>query len=233
MKSNEDDNISLIIVSLILILIFWSWLSISFASSAKSNVIVPCPRGQCATNVQTGSKRCPIDFNETIYLDPSQEVCNPPNACTNPATPYPVFNDFSTGLGICPNNICPCTATKSCPSYSMVLFDFMTTPVTQTVGGNVALGGTILKPSSTQTCTIGSEDLVFLNCTGYIEQCVNTNPCMSGILSFIPDPLETPEEFMQRDNKTRFPLSCIPGNACPVGYPIYDFSTGISKCLQP
>lgn len=93
------------------------------ASDNRSSFTITCATGQCATNIQSGFKTCPAS-NDSISIDPSQFVCNSPNVCDNPLTPYALQSDGSTNInGICENNTqCPCLRVSQCPEYILSIF---------------------------------------------------------------------------------------------------------------
>lgn len=93
------------------------------SSDKRTSTTFACGIGQCATNLQSGFKTCPPS-NESITIDPSQEVCNSPFVCDNLLTPYALQSDGSTDLnGVCePNVQCPCLAISQCPEYVLSAF---------------------------------------------------------------------------------------------------------------
>ena len=109
-----------------LYLLFSSGFSTNEPGNSPDNRIpltVPCPIGQCATNLFTGYKICPGSTG-TAYINPEQEVCNSQFVCDNPITPYAVNADGSTNLyGVCePGVACPCLRVLQCPEYIISAF---------------------------------------------------------------------------------------------------------------
>jgi hypothetical protein len=65
-----------------------------------------------------------------VLFDPTYEVCNPPDACTNTNTPYAVLFDQSTDVnGVCDSKNCRCVNNLTTSSFAQVLF--------QVSGGNI------------------------------------------------------------------------------------------------
>jgi hypothetical protein len=144
-KSEKRQNLIIPLISIsilvlfIIILLFIVWREI-FAKPFS----VACPLGLCATNIYTGEKRCPSNNIEVISSDPTYEVCNVANACTNITTPC-LYYDTTIGTvcpgdplykqinGICPNTpsahpvssttSCKCMSLKFCPNFATVYFN--------------------------------------------------------------------------------------------------------------
>lgn len=232
--NNSDDDSTIILISLILVVAFFVFIFFKLGSNRLDLVYYPCPIGECATSLTTGNKRCPTNLQEFIYFDPSQEVCNPAPACTNPQTPYAVQNNGTVDInGICQNNsMCRCVNKISCPNYSTVIFTVGNGLYEQTSGGNVLTGGFEFVPLENQTCIIDPTSVSKLGCTGTVEQCLQKNPCVQGVLTIIPPDGVSPTDFNQYANKFSFPLTCMPGKVCTKGINIYNYSTGKSDCVE-
>lgn len=94
-----------------------------------------CPVGKCATNLLTGTKRCPIEDDGHVLYDTEKEVCNSKYLCENKLTPYAKMSDESTSSdGVCQcilynkdgtcakRSICPCLRKAQCPNYVLTTF---------------------------------------------------------------------------------------------------------------
>lgn len=130
-------------------------------SDIRPDSIGTCPIDQCATNLFTGVKRCPVPGGQ-IDLDLATEVCNSRTLCDNPVTPYAIQNDGSTDIsGACdPGVECRCSRINRCPEYVAAAFTTnggnpyqsldgqrLTFPQTSTRG----LSGTIEYPNPSTT----------------------------------------------------------------------------------
>lgn len=91
-----------------------------------------CNRGQCAINLTTGIKRCPLGENTIIY-DQRIEACTNKFSCDNQKLPFPVLSDGSTGkTKYCEKGVeCRCQKVPLCPSNNLSYFNFITVPITK------------------------------------------------------------------------------------------------------
>jgi len=114
----------IIIIIFILVMLYLLLISGFETKSNNTSLNITCPEGQCGTDLFTGFKTCPTNF-ESIVINPSQSVCNNPFVCDNPITPYALQSDGSTDLnGVCePNTRCACLRTLQCPSYIQSIFN--------------------------------------------------------------------------------------------------------------
>lgn len=131
----EQDNSSDIIFPLIILIIFilfFGWIIYVLINSKFQTINnIPtinylCGQGQCATNILSGFKSCPVSNQDTITYNPGEEVCNSRFVCDNPLTPYALLSDGSTDTnGVCePNTTCSCLRTTQCPEF--ILSNFTT-----------------------------------------------------------------------------------------------------------
>ncbi len=136
-EPDDTPEIVLLLVILVVFITFFGWMSYLLIISGfqstnpddpvrtdnRPKISIQCAQGQCATNLQSGFKTCPI-AGETITVDPSQSVCNSPFVCDNPLTPFAVQSDGSTNInGVCEPNIqCACVNTSRCPDYILSVF---------------------------------------------------------------------------------------------------------------
>lgn len=128
---NSSETVIPIIV-LVIIILFLIWMLILLiksgfestginnrvSSDARQAIELPCGPGECATNLTSGFKRCPLN-DEIITINPISEVCNSKFLCDNPITPFALQSDSSTNLnGVCePNVECPCLTKSQCSEY--------------------------------------------------------------------------------------------------------------------
>ena len=134
---SETPNIILPLIVLIIFIVFlggmlYLLISSRFQSSGpgdrvssdnRTQTSIICPAGQCATNLQSGFKTCPVE-DVPLAIDPTQSVCNSRFICDNPLTPYALQSDQSTDInGICePNVECPCLSVAQCADYILSAF---------------------------------------------------------------------------------------------------------------
>lgn len=118
----------ILLLTCMVILIFISSISATayvhdYDDRNKPDTGIHCTRGRCATNLQTGLKRCPTD-NTPEPFDPITEACNFPYSCTNPRTPYPLGTNGETIRGTdCPAGVvCACTVAARCPLVYSAVF---------------------------------------------------------------------------------------------------------------
>ena len=139
-KVEADDGAEVIlpIVVFVIFVAFLGWMlylliSSQFKSTSPDDPVnfdnrtsanIRCVPGQCATNLQSGFKTCPLNPSESLTVDPAQDVCNSPFVCDNPLTPFAVQSDGSTNInGVCePNVQCPCLRVSQCPDYILSVF---------------------------------------------------------------------------------------------------------------
>lgn len=196
-------------------------------------VYTPCPIGECATSLTNGNKRCPLALEQFIYFDPTSEVCNPVSACTNPQTPYAQNPDGTINLdGICVSgSTCNCINQQECPVFSEVMFTVTENGnYTQTPGGNVLTGGISFTPAGNQTCTLDTQSLSKLGCVTPTLTCIQSNPCVQGVLTLIPPLGVNPETFANSVDRFNAPVTCMPAPPCPAGLSVYDYSTNSAIC---
>lgn len=149
-SENANSDIILIIVTAILLVGFFSWMSygvatgISISQNRKSQVGYVCAPGQCALDTTTGEKICPEDGNLTIPYNIQTQVCTDPILCTNNIYGYAILPDGSTNaLGICMNGErCRCSDRNRCPRYISSIFS--------TIKGNPYAGVSFTQTTFTQ-----------------------------------------------------------------------------------
>lgn len=236
--SNSRDNVySLIIISLIFILAIFSYFFYLFRTTQQyDNFLTTCPAGYCATSLETGNKRCPLSLSQKIYINPGSEVCNPSNLCTNTLTPYAVLSDGSVNIdGICDLQICSCVKTRKCPNYASVIFTETGKLYSQTAIGTTSTGGTQTNIDFNQTCLIDPSNFSKLGCTSNMTalQCVQTNPCTIGVLSYIPDKNISPIQFVASPSNFNLAITaCIPGPICKNSeVSVFNNVTNIAECV--
>jgi hypothetical protein len=242
---------------------------------ATGQLLIACVAGQCGTNIYNGEKRCPANDEDVVLIDPSYEVCNSKYVCENSRTPFAVQSDGSTNnSGICePDTICRCLSYATCSSQSTVLFntvngslysadpssrfslqqiavngDFGSSQVTfeSTSASFCSIKTNYLNRLSPGSCTFSDSDYNNINGTVYVATaCINTNPCIKGVMAFNTS---TPSQFEINGvglNEVRtFPVTCVnthiscdtlgtecPDNQCPAGLvPYWDERWGLVRC---
>lgn len=238
--NSNDNSITLFLVFIILFLAIMCYIFYLYKKGNKdNNVITTCSLGYCATAVNGGGKRCPVQLDEQIYTN-SGEVCNPPSLCTSLQTPYAVDPWGGTLIdGVCLNGeICGCTTVKTCPYYSMIIFTDNNDGgiLSQEVGNNVSTGAPSIQLGNNQTCILDTTSLSRIGCNLYdgdIVACVQSNPCLSGVLSYIPPPGSDLSLFTQNPNNFIVsPLTCLPGQICKNDeISVFDSVTNVAICL--
>lgn len=220
--NSNDNSITLFLVFIILFLAMMCYIFYVYKKgNLKDNVITTCPIGYCATSIEGGAKRCPTQIDEIIYTN-SGEVCNPPTLCTSLQTPYALDPwGYSIVGGVCVGEgMCACSTAKTCPLYSVVIFTDNNDGgiLSQETGNNVSTGASPVQLINNQTCVLDTTSLNRVGCNlydGNILACVQSNPCLSGVFSYIP-PLGSDLSLFTQD-KNNFvisPLTCIPGQNC-------------------
>jgi len=160
----------------------------------------------CAINFTTGEKRCPVN-NEPIYADLNIELCSSKYRCDLQKLPFAVTQDKSTNLqGICDaGDTCRCVASPQCAENISSLFvlkngnpylppDTQSLSFTQinsysTKVGSLSNSPLIYTDPTSQYCTINEnlyKNISPGSCVGTLDDCINTNPCISGILKKLP-----------------------------------------------
>ena len=240
----------LVIVSLIIITVFWIlliyWAAESPVSQKKGGGFYKdCPPGQCATNFYNGEKRCPQDLSKgVITSDLTIEVCNPPFECTSGRTPYALQTDGSTdALGICEEGvICQCLPTAQCARYINTAFSTTNgNPYVSTDGQNTTFIQELVTVAKiddlTTFCQVPVQWLTRSSpgCTEItpvttqsITDCVsNSSPCLTGTLAFIGDSTLTPQQILN------LPVACVTSPECPTGkVAIWDLQYNNTVCRK-
>lgn len=236
--NNGDNFYTLMIFSLILIFVVLTIVLYFYGRTPlQESLVSTCPAGYCATSLETGYKRCPLSVDQRIYIDPAAEICNPAFYCTAVETPYAVLTDNSTDLnGDCGGQVCACVKTRTCPNYSMVVFGVDgDNDYSQNAIGTIPTGGIIgyeLAPN--EKCVINYSELENVGCVNKTStQCVQQNPCIAGVLSFIPPPNISPENFVQLPNYDISNMTCLAGPVCPSGsVSVYNSVLNTAECVS-
>lgn len=219
-KGESTSVFIMIATTLVLFLIFWAWIlwkvnsnTVQFATTG-GQLLLSCKEGECGTNMQSGAKRCPSNLTDVVLIDPSAEVCNPANSCTNPLTPYALLSDGSTNsIGVCDSGVtCRCLKVAQCATHITSIFTTVNGSFYDQAGNNrftfsqVPLRGDIgatnvsyssegtdfcgvkasnLNRLSPGACTFTNFDYVNASATLKIAtDCINTNPCVIGTMAF-------------------------------------------------
>jgi hypothetical protein len=246
-SSDATSDTILVIVSAIIIIGFFIWMSVGVAKGISeqqyvdSQVGFVCSPGQCAVDKITGEKICPEQGSITIGFNFDSQVCSDPGYCTDSIYRYAIQPDGSTNsFGICDDeDICRCSPVPTCPRYITSTFD--------TIFGNPYTGLSFTETSFTQSqvvlppgqtsgvsfssarfCSVPFE-WIFRSSPGCntvvpnqnavtsVTSCIDSNPCLSGTLAYISSDSSS---FDTRDLTTTT-LSCVQGKRC---IPSEDFS---------
>ncbi len=265
------------LIILIIFVIFWCWVAFTVTTEPPTGqLLIECTAGQCGTNIYNGEKRCPQNPEDIVLIDPSYEVCNSKYVCDNNKTPFALQSDGSTNSsGICePDNICRCLSYATCSTQTTVLFQvvegslfstdstsrfaFQQIPINTDFGvGNVtyetnnsfcSIKTNYLNRLSPGSCTFSDSDYNNSNGTVYVAtSCVNTNPCVRGVMAFNTS---TPSNFeingVGLTEVRNTPVTCVntfiscdtngtmcPDNKCPEGQVAYfDDRWGLVRCTR-
>lgn len=205
-----------------IIMIFWIWVMYKLYNNAPiPKYFLQCPRGQCATNIYNGEKRCLDDDTTSIIYDPTFEVCNSRYTCENLKTRYAVQNDGSADVsGICPpQNTCRCLQKPQCGTSVLVTFNSLGGSVAGGVAPGEANLTTILQKAHTVQGNVGipleidnsfndscALRLDFANrlvprtpeCSAMdfnslesVKNCIRSNPCTMGTIAFVTKEIES------------------------------------------
>lgn len=238
---NPDDYllpiVSLVIIVLFLIWAIWHYYQQKGSTINFNNQAFYCPTGQCATNIYSGVKRCPDTSQQAIQLNPGLEVCNAPNVCLDPQTPYALDANFGTNItGQCTINQCQCLNQAQCPNY-----------ITAYLQSNEGQPWEPLTSSRfnliQQTSIIDNAGYVINQppysfpldgitfCTIPIQWLERLYPiqCKAGTLAALsPNPSQA-----TLDNIAELPFGCVLGSPCGLsGTPVFDTSEQKLTCQQ-
>lgn len=248
LKNSRDNDYTLYILTAILILFFWC-LFLWHYRSVSTTVLEECPPGECPTNIKTGQKRC-AEPHTVLLRDLETEVCNPRNACTSSFTPYALNTDGSFNSdGVCENgSTCRCTSQISCPFFAETLFT-RSSPTPNLLDANYYYAQSLIGSPQTgttpttftdpfrQSCYITLPETARLNpalCVSFstpkdIVACVQSNPCLSGRLTFVP---ERGSSSFDVKNMVSTSMACIASEACASNQvPVLDWKSGQTYCL--
>lgn len=247
----SDDSVIFLFI-LVIFLAFGIWMAILLIQQFNEGTvtspraqILQCEVDQCATNIQSGSKRCP-EPGQKILVNPYSEVCNDRYFCNNSLTPFALQGDGSTNnYGICEEGIeCPCLTKAQCPNYIVSYFSTQGgNPYTSLPGQRITFPQTfsnnrpiILGDYSTDFCTISSSWLPysnpgcnFISYTDSIDPTIDDiTTCMGGAVGCngnYSNPClqgtlsfltNNPDSFTA-DQSIYTPLACVAGDPCPCG----------------
>lgn len=235
-----DSNTLLPIISSIIILIFFIYLSYSVilgmfqSQQRKSNLTFFCDPGLCAIDTSTGEKFCPDDITGTQQYNPSTQVCSNKYGCSSPAYRYAILSDGSTDIfGNCEEGVaCRCTNTPKCSRYITSVFQTLSgNPYTGISGtqfnqvapsiGNNTIDGPSITSTTNTFCKIPRTWLFQstpgcatippgLDSVSSTKTCFNSNPCLYGTPAFVTD---DPDSFTLND-LDRIPVACVQGTPC-------------------
>lgn len=245
-----DQNAQILItVSLVILTLFWGYIMLYTGDTVVKQSVNTCGVNQCATNLFTGVKR---DCGDNVAYDPSNEVCNSPFVCDNPATPYAQLSDGSTLVTIVESKFKQCQEGVKCNCLKEPQCGYNITILFETNEGNVVTAGSaanrtvmnqlvkdpgqlpikITNPN-TQSCYIGTSTL------GKIWPKLDNGKCMDGsLVTVIPDIFtgnipanNNSRSFACYPPPTETPPVCAPGTH---SIPVLNYLTGFSQyqCLS-
>jgi hypothetical protein len=232
-KIGKDLTAPFVIAAVVLIIFILFWIGFMHGiekTPPVSQVFFQCARGQCATNIYNGEKRCPQNEQESVIYNAGFETCNSRFTCESILTPYALLaNGGVNELGVCETGtICRCLRKPQCPIETMVVFTMTngsiylqdaSTSRTLFVQTPLAYQGDTGAPftfddTNTQFCAIKAIHLnrvapgacVFANSlaptTNEVVSCMQRNPCLTGVMAFAPT---------NRDAISSVPVACVPG----------------------
>lgn len=229
---NEDLAIFIAILFFIAIVIVWIG-SIIYKDPPynDSNIQTTrqCLPGQCAVNLYSGVKRCPINHQERINANISYEVCSAAYICDNIAAPLSVDNRGVAITGnICPSNIqCQCLPGRYCGedivSYfapygssqdPLVKYEQKTTV-------QDALGNTHTGPPY----YLGNNGYCTISPKVYAQGALTSKTCLFGTLAYFPPDNRSIDGLVT-------PLACVRGNPCPSGQDLSAVWDPVSKNIK-
>lgn len=229
--------ISVVIIFTLLFAIIYTNIYRTGIETSNSPIYFECPTGECATVIVTGEKTCPEKDDEKVLYDPEFQVCNSRFTCESEQTPYALQPDGSTDdLGRCPEGtICRCLQKPQCSINTMSTFSltngslfmrddsssrslYVQRPIS--AQGNTGVPVNIETPG-TEFCAIKAFHMDRLSpgacqfqqvsnpTLQEISDCLNLNPCMVGVMGFVP---EDSEKFVfNEDSIVSTPVTCLPG----------------------
>lgn len=250
MEKDKTNKLSskIIIMGIISMVLFLLMIFvIIYYISSPSGVNSYCPVGKCATSLETGKKRCPVDTNGQIKLE-SGEVCNSKYLCDNQSTPFTVQKNGGTiQYGQCEDlDICQCLTRATCPGWVVTSFSnesIIGSSYSQSqnlsVDQEVLDQARELKPGhscalpitwiSRIGCPIENSDTDSLlkerieNCLRLNTQCSEIPLCKSGNLAILKN---------DTDNYSDSRIICTGINVCSCGKILeIDYQTGESNCI--
>lgn len=235
-----DSNVILPIVTVILLLSFFIYLSYAiflgmFQSQAqKSDFVNFCDPGLCAVDTVTGEKFCPEDPTGSQSYNPKTQVCSNKYGCSNSLYRYAILSDGSTDpFGNCEENVvCRCVSSPHCSRYISSVFQAIAgnpytsdpdTEFNQTAPfvGQGSIDGPSINSNNNTFCTI-PRTWLFQSSPGCstippnlttiesTKTCFDSNPCIYGVPAFITD---SSDDFTLSD-LDRTPIGCVQGQKC-------------------
>ena len=238
----SDQTIICVILIIIVLFFVWITYDL-YKNPPNKNYFLLCEAGKCATNIYNGEKRCADDPSATIIYNPQFEVCNSKYRCENPLTPNAVLSNGSTNtFGICDLNVpCRCIKTQQCSYDNIVSFDFtdILSNTNNNLTNNISIkqiylasqgftGLPLTTPDDpTKFCQMKGNNLDRLiprtpQCNfvnpgnptyNEAKNCILSNPCTIGRLSFKPGSSGIPFSFKfntYANTLASIPVGCSP-----------------------
>lgn len=219
-----DDTLIFLCFMILFILMCLAMAGATLEVVPTTTTFFVCAPGQCAVNLNTGSKRCPQDEEDSLTVDPATEVCSYKYLCDNPVAPYAVNYDGSVAWdGRCPQGVaCRCLTKPQCAVDQLVVFNTQDKTFTQYgISHQGYAGSQVLEYNDwNQFCAIKANHLNRLGnsaCSwketeipsvSEVQTCLASNPCSVGSMAFYPS---NPEAFEMNDQTiTTIPVACVP-----------------------
>lgn len=235
---SSNDNL-MVVVIIFMLLLFWlviSYVNITQNVSSHKIVYGICQPGQCSLNAINGEKLCPENDTDSVTIDMSYQYCCSKYFCETSQMPYAItLNGSTNSLGVCPEGVaCRCSNKPLCSSDLTAVFRssgvINDNPGNKTSFSQIAIysqgyvGSQTLLTSSTGSdyCLIkpyhlnriGSGNCYFADPINpsleEVTYCMNSNPCLVGVLAFYP---QDPNAFVFNEQNTNaiynIPVGCV------------------------
>jgi len=217
---NYDIAIFIAIIFIIAIICLWLG-SIMYAdppiqsvvgTTGTSTITRRCLPGQCAINIYSGVKRCPVRAIDVEHASITSELCSSEFICDNVSAPIAIDDRGVAIIGsTCPSGVtCQCLSGQYCGEHIMSYFQpFWSTqdPLTkyaQSTTVKDVLGKThttppFYIPKGQGVCTISP--------TLYKDYSLDTGSCLFGTMAYYPESGSTVGGLTT-------PLACVRGMPC-------------------
>jgi hypothetical protein len=265
----------IVVITMILVIFFWCFVAYKLVDSPTDKLLLSCQPGECGLNFLNGEKQCPRESDGVILIDPSYQVCSSRSVCTNSLAPYALLPDGSTNnFGLCATGTtCRCLSKARCSSHVSAIFKVINGNLSTTAPANRHLFHQInagdnsedvsFTSQTTNFCAIKTSSLnrlapgacSFSN-ADYLDpqntlllatDCVNSNPCVRGVMAFEPlTPGNLEASGLGVPEVISIPVTCVnatvscdtdgtpcPGNVCPSSQaPYFDSRWNLVRCAN-